>query len=186
MKTYILFLRAVNVGGNNMIKMKDLCDWMEELKFKNIKTYLQSGNVVFQSPPKNEYELSQLIANMILCKTNLNIACQIRNVEEIKHINALLDRHESQKSPDSNLFVTLFSELASPENIQKLKEAKTDNDVVYVYGREAIVECFQPYHKTKLTNNLFEKMLKVKATSRNDKTMRALMKEAESVNSITN
>ena len=169
-----------------MIKMKDLIVWMEELKFKNIKTYLQSGNVVFQSFTKAEHELTQLIAEMILRKTNLNIACQIRDVEEIMQINALLDRHESQKSPDSNLFVTLLSEQPSAENIQKLKEAKTDNDVVYVYGREAIVECFQPYHKTKLTNNLFEKMLKVNATSRNDKTMRALMKEAESVNSIIN
>lgn len=49
MKTYIALFRGINVGGNNIIKMKDLVELLEGLGAKQVKTYIQSGNVVLQS-----------------------------------------------------------------------------------------------------------------------------------------
>ena len=176
MNTYFLFLRGVNVGGKNMIKMTELAHWIEALGFNHVKTYLQSGNVIFQSKLHHEEKLAQQLEEMLWQKAALNIPCQMRNVEDLKRINTLLDHYEATKLPTANLFVTLLSEPPSEENILKVKAIKTDDDVFYVHGREVIVVCQQPYHKTKLSNNVFERVLKVKATSRNDNTMRALLK----------
>lgn len=176
MNTYFLFLRGVNIGGKNMIKMTELAHWMEALDFNHVKTYLQSGNVIFQSKLHDEETLAQQLEDMLMQKAALNIPCQIRNVDDLKRINTLLDHYEAKKLPTANLFVTLLSEHPSEENILKLKAMKTDDDLFYVHGKEAIVVCQQPYHKTKLSNNVLERVLKVKATSRNDNTMRALLK----------
>ena len=49
MHTYIVFLRAVNVSGKNIIKMKDLKNHLDNANFQQVKTYIQSGNIILQS-----------------------------------------------------------------------------------------------------------------------------------------
>jgi len=51
---YFAFLRAINVGGKNLIKMEDLKKIFESLGFKNVRTYIQSGNVIFESSEKKQ------------------------------------------------------------------------------------------------------------------------------------
>lgn len=53
MLTYVAFLRGINVSGHKKLNMKDLVQLFENLSFKNIKTYIQSGNVIFQSNSNN-------------------------------------------------------------------------------------------------------------------------------------
>src|ERR671916_1642099 len=61
MKTYIAFFRGINVGGNNVLPMKELVALLENLGSQNVKTYIQSGNAVFQ----NEEEDASLLSNRI-------------------------------------------------------------------------------------------------------------------------
>ncbi|EKO13373.1 PF08002 domain protein [Leptospira kirschneri str. H2] len=61
MKTYIALLRGINVSGQKKILMKDLSSIFESLGFMNVKTYIQSGNVLFQDKSKNVKELIALI-----------------------------------------------------------------------------------------------------------------------------
>jgi uncharacterized protein (DUF1697 family) len=63
MKTWIALLRGINVGGNNILPMKELVTLMEENGFINVKTYIQSGNVVFQHAHSPKDEISTLIEN---------------------------------------------------------------------------------------------------------------------------
>ena len=62
MQTYISMLRGINVSGQKMIKMDALRQMYELLNFSNVKTYIQSGNVVFQSPDTNCLDIEQTIA----------------------------------------------------------------------------------------------------------------------------
>ncbi len=61
MITYIAFLRGINVSGHKIIKMADLAEMFIGLKFKNVKTYIASGNVLFDS---NEKDVSKLEAKL--------------------------------------------------------------------------------------------------------------------------
>ena len=55
MKTYIILFRGINVGGKNLVPMKELVKALEENKYHQVRTYIQSGNVLLQSPAKPEY-----------------------------------------------------------------------------------------------------------------------------------
>ncbi len=65
METYISILRGINVGGHKLIKMQALTKLYEDLGFKQVKTYIQSGNVVFQTHQTNPTLLEELISQKI-------------------------------------------------------------------------------------------------------------------------
>lgn len=81
---YVAFLRGINVGGNSMVKMLDLKTLFEKLKFGNVKTVLNSGNVVFTVSKK---ELSKSLENKIekelRVKYKKDIAVMVKSGEEI-------------------------------------------------------------------------------------------------------
>jgi uncharacterized protein (DUF1697 family) len=58
---YVALLRGINVGGRNLVSMADLRTRLEQLQFKNVSTYIQSGNVLFESRYKNPLQLSRVI-----------------------------------------------------------------------------------------------------------------------------
>ncbi len=86
MTTYIALLRGINVGGKNILPMKELCALLEKLDLKNIRTYIQSGNCIFDIAEANTTALAELIADnieqnfgfrpkvLILLKSNLEAA----------------------------------------------------------------------------------------------------------------
>ncbi len=83
-KTYIALLRGINVGGNNIIKMVDLKLAFEEMGFSNVKTYIQSGNVIFSSDRKNKVELTDEIEKKLLEKFSYNSIIVLRTKEELE------------------------------------------------------------------------------------------------------
>ena len=83
-KTYIALLRGINVGGNNIIKMVDLKLAFEEMGFLNVKTYIQSGNVIFSSDRKNKVELTDEIEKKLLEKFSYNSIIVLRTKEELE------------------------------------------------------------------------------------------------------
>jgi uncharacterized protein (DUF1697 family) len=179
MPTYFLFLRAINVGGHNTIRMNDLTLWMQQLRFTVVKTYLNSGNVIFQTNQNDTAELEKQIRQKILHETSLDIPCFIRSFDDLTRISANLSTHQAQKPENSNIFLTLLSGLPSPEAIQKLQFLTTAPDTFTPYGTEIILQCHQPYHLTKLSNALLEKKLKLQATTRNLNTILTLLSLSE-------
>ncbi len=65
MRTYIALLRGINVGGKNKLPMRELVNSLERMGLQNVKTYIQSGNVIFQSSPYQEAEISGQISREI-------------------------------------------------------------------------------------------------------------------------
>ena len=61
MPRWIALFRGINVGGNNLLPMKELVRQLESLKLKNVRTYIQSGNVVFDTDEKNAKSLAKKI-----------------------------------------------------------------------------------------------------------------------------
>ncbi|EMK17646.1 DUF1697 domain-containing protein, partial [Leptospira kirschneri] len=86
MKTYIALLRGINVSGQKKILMKDLSSIFESLGFMNVKTYIQSGNVLFQDKSKNVKELIALepVSKLPIKKVKSNDrACEIKRCKII-------------------------------------------------------------------------------------------------------
>jgi uncharacterized protein (DUF1697 family) len=80
--THVAFLRGINVGGNTMISMKDLAAICTHIGLENVRTYLNSGNVLFQSPLP-EAELQRVLETAISGKTGKEIGVIVRSPEDL-------------------------------------------------------------------------------------------------------
>ncbi len=83
---YISLLRGINVSGKKKIRMQELQELYESLKLKNVRTYVQSGNVVFNSDEKDLLELTKLIENKIEKTFGFPVIIFIRDVKDFKRI----------------------------------------------------------------------------------------------------
>ena len=83
---YVVFLRGVNVGGKNIIKMDELKKIFEELKFTEVKTYIQSGNIIFNDYEKDKTKLVKNIDKKLYKKLNTKVNIAILTFPEFKEI----------------------------------------------------------------------------------------------------
>ena len=79
MKTYIALLRGINVGGHKKVSMAHLRDVLTKSGLENVKTYIQSGNVIFQSLKENKGELEVLIHNAIMAHFGFDVPILVRS-----------------------------------------------------------------------------------------------------------
>ena len=176
MPLYIAMLRAVNVGGNPL-KMEQLRDWCAELGWENVRTYVQSGNLVFQTRatiPKWQAALEQKLGAELKRPVPV-IGRTPAELERVLAGNPFL----SENGIDlSRLHVTFLATAPAPPAIEGLGSLKAGGDRFAVRGREVYLHCPSGYGETKLSNAVFEKALAVKATTRNSNTVNKLLEMA--------
>lgn len=171
METKIAILRGINVGGKRKILMADLKELMGNLGFQNIQTYIQSGNLIFNVNDKLENkEITQEIERAILKKFDFEVPVIVLSAEEIE--NAVANNPYYKAGADINkLHLTFLNEVPNKDKQEIAESFDYTPDQFEIIGRNAFIYCEDSYHKSKLTNDFFEKKLKVKATTRNWKTV---------------
>jgi uncharacterized protein (DUF1697 family) len=177
--TYISLLRGINVGGQKKIKICELQVLYESLGFNQVKTYIQSGNLVFNSDINNAEEIEKLIEEKIKEVFNLNVSVIVRTRNEFKQIiqrNPFLKEKASERD---KLHVTFLLNIPNDQSVRKLNLVKDKDEDYKVIGKEVYLYCPNGYGRTKLTNSIFEAKLNVKATTRNWMTVNKLSKIAE-------
>lgn len=180
MNFYVSFLRGVNVGGANPIRMPALKTVYESLGFSGVQTYLQSGNVVFSSPTNDAQTLAEQIEQAIRRAFGLPIPVFIRTAADLQR---LVDRNpftHGRSVDPARLHVTFLSRPPDPAERNKLAEYHDPVDEFALGEREVYLYCPNGYGRTKLSNTFFEKKLAVLATTRNWKTVNALLGIAKS------
>ena len=152
--------------------MAELRELLIELKFQNVKTYIQSGNIILDSADAKN-SICKKIKEGIALKFGYDVPVVGRTIEEWE--KTIKNYPFSLENEKIVAFVFLYKpvEVATVE-VNRIKEDQYQihNDVVYLH-------CLSTFADTKLTNNLFEKKLKVTATSRN---LRTTLKLLELVN----
>ena len=169
MKTFIAFLRAINVGGHRKIKMADLRAMFESMSFKNVKTYIQSGNVVFYATNDNAKELSEIIKKQIDDSFSHDVPVLIRTPKELKD---LLGSFPFEEKEGWKGYISFLSDKPDAESIQKLESLSSgiekfkvaDNNLYAFVDKETD-------QKPNFTNGFIEKQLELHATTRNLKTV---------------
>jgi uncharacterized protein (DUF1697 family) len=172
---YISMLRGINVGGQKKIKMNELALLYESRGFEKVQTYIQSGNVVFVSPERDSEKLSAKIEKEIKRRFGFDVAVLIRTAGEIQKII----KNNPFKGKDENyLHVTFLNGKPQEIPIEEIIKVKSGSEEFHIEGREIYLFCPNGYGNTKLSNNFFERKLKVAATTRNWRTVNTLFKIA--------
>lgn len=176
MHNYIALLRGINVSGQKVIQMEKLKKAFEKNGFDNVKTYIQSGNVLFESTLKSAAQVDNLVQELILKEFGFEVPVTVIEYEEVDAIiqnNPYLEKH----GLDSAFFhVTILSAPPKKELLKQIVETQYLPDQFAIHNNIVYLYCPTGYGRTKLSNNFFEKKLKVNATTRNWKTMLTLQK----------
>ena len=179
MKTYISILRGINVSGHKMIKMKALQELYENLGFRKVRIYIQSGNVVFENIPAETGKLEKMISDGILKVFGFEVPVIVMEKGELNEIVAhnafILERGEDI----SKIHVTILSREPEKHLVENIGSIEYLPDEFNIRGKAVYLFCPKGYGNTKLSNTFFEKKLKVQATTRNWKTMIELIKISE-------
>lgn len=177
MKIYISMLRGINVSGQKKIIMEGLKKLYESLGFKKVQTYIQSGNVIFQSTEADSSSVIQKIEKKITKVYGFEVSVLIRTPKELCQVIARIPftKQEAEKS-----YVTFLSDVPVEVPTDEINKAKNSSEKFKIIGKEIYFYCPTGYGKTKLSNNFFEKKLKLSATTRNWNTVNKLLEIAES------
>lgn len=174
METFIALLRGINVSGKNLIKMAELSQALSESGVSNVRTYIQSGNVIFESGTVNPEIIEKLIHDIILEQFDLEVPVQVIKRSELIHIRNQNPFLNDKGLAVDKLHLTLMNAIPDPLLVSKAGAGSFLPDESVVSGRTVYLYCPDGYGKTKLTNTFFEKKLKVSATTRNWATIAKL------------
>ncbi len=175
MQTYIAILRGINVSGSKPIKMDALRAMCETLKFKNPQTYIQSGNIVFQFKETKPEVLEQLITKKIKEVFTFDVPVIVKEANELKTVAKNNPFVNKRKEDITKLHVTFLSHAPEQANTDKIMEQNYGEDEFILSGKNIYLFCPVSYGNSKLSNNFFENKLKVRATTRNWKTINELV-----------
>jgi len=174
MNTYISMLRGINVSGQKKIRMADLKSLYESLGLANVQTYVQSGNVVFDSGEQNLEKLKESIESQIESAYGFSVPVLIRTGNDFRHlIGSRHFRKERSKNP-SKVMVTFMYDSPDQSKLGELSIPENETCEFVIADHEIFLFCPDGYGQSKLSNNFFEKKLDIVATTRNWKTVVAL------------
>lgn len=173
-KWHTALLRGINVGGNNIISMKELADTFEGLGFDNVKTYINSGNVVFTTSATNDAVLVKNIETSIEKNFGFKVRAVVKSRPELAAIVKKIPQHWVT---DKNMRTEVMFLWREVDKQSVLKQIVTNPDVDHlVYVKGALVWNFDrtDYKKSKIGKFIGTYVYK-NATGRNANTTRKLL-----------
>ena len=172
-------LRGINVSGKNLIKMPELADLFRKLGFSSVQTYIQSGNVIFRTDDDCSVQiLSAKIEQAILDRFRFNVAVVLRTPGELDSAIQHNPFQNADGSKKENIYITFLENPPLTDHLDKIEKLSFLPDRFVIRGTEIYIDCAGGYGTTKLSNSFFENKLKVRATTRNWKTVNTLLEMA--------
>ena len=175
MAKYIALLRGINISGKNIIKMDALKQLFQKLKFENVQTYIQSGNVIFESNEVDLTWMNKSIENGIKSEFNLEVPVLLLDASYLADVAASNPFIHEQNSGIEELHLTFLKAEVTQAQLEKAKANYIGEDDALLGHMALYVRCKNGYGQTKLHNNFFESKLKVSCTTRNWKTVLKLI-----------
>lgn len=179
MPTYVALLRGINVSGQKPVLMAQLRTAMVTLGFTNVRTYLQSGNIVLDTAKTSPNLVAGAVKESIKKNWGYDvpvIALEAREIKAVAKSNPFVKRNEEL----AKLYVTFLAGRPSTSRIRDLAARIPQPEELLIKGTTAYFFLPNGYGKTKFNNNFIEAKLKVQATTRNWKTVLALAEMASS------
>ena len=180
MTTYIALLRGINIGAKKRIRMADLKALVEGLGFTNVQTYVNSGNVVFDSATRqDDTHLADQIAAALNTRHKLDVPVVVRSAAEMARIvanNPFPNEAEDHKT----VHVAFLGEVPASSLVDALADVDKGDDDYRVVGKDIYL-----HYPNKMSGAVFmpmgfDKALKVISTSRNWRTVVTLAEMASS------
>jgi uncharacterized protein (DUF1697 family) len=176
--TWVALLRGINVGGKNLLPMTDLAGLFEEAGCAGVRTYIQSGNVLFTASRARAEKLPGLIASGIADRFGYQVPVLLRTAADLGETirqNPFLEAGASENW----LHVLFLADQPDAGRVAALDPLRSPPDAYAVRGREIYLRLPNGGAKTKLTNAYFDSRLATISTVRNWRTVLKLFELAQ-------
>ena len=177
-ETYIALLRGINVGGK-VLKMADLGQAVAGLGFEDVRTYLQSGNMVFKAARASNADLAGRIASAIQSHKAMDVKIMVRSVHEWDRVISCNPYPQAEEKPKT-VHAFILDDQAGKDRIAILRAKEAGSEEWMIAGDALYLHTPDGFGKSVL-GNLVERTLKVPMTARNWNTIKALKELAESL-----
>lgn len=170
----LALLRGINVGGRNVVNMAALREALETGGFGRPETYIQSGNVIFDTPDRDEAATASRISETIRDSFGLEVPVVLRALDELR--SAVTRNPFGGEMPDHGKpHVVFLSAEPARHGAERLDPGRSPGDQFVLSGREIFVRYAAGAGTSKLTTDYFERTLGVTATARNVPTVERLI-----------
>jgi uncharacterized protein (DUF1697 family) len=171
---HVALLRGINVGGKHKLPMKDLTALFQEAGCEEVRTYIQSGNVLFRAGARTVGELPQRIATAIHERFGFPVPVVIRSAGELVAV-ARANPYAVEGADPLSLHVGFLADRPGRAAIASLDPRRSPPDTFTVHDREIYLHCPKGIGKSKLTVDYFERVLGTATTVRNWRTVSKLV-----------
>ncbi|HTB22908.1 MAG TPA: DUF1697 domain-containing protein [bacterium] len=171
--SYLALLRGINVGGKHSLPMQDLAAMLESLGCAQVRTYIQSGNAVFEASEPAAAKLPAALQAAILKKAGFEAPVVLRSCAQMAAVlkaNPFL----AKGADPGHLHVGFMADKPSAAALKALDPGRSPGDAFAVSGWEIYLHFPKGSARTKLTNAYFDSALKTVCTMRNWRTVQAL------------
>ena len=175
---YVALLRGVNVGGKNRLPMVELAAMFKAAGCLDVRTYIQSGNVVFKASMKVAERIPELIATGISKQFGFGSPVVLRSAEELAAVIGN-NPYVAAGADAEALHVMFLADTPAQGNIATLDEKRSLPDEFTVRNKEVYLRCPNGLGRTKLTNDYFDRRLSTVSTVRNWRTVLKLLEMVE-------
>lgn len=174
MNTFIALLRGINVSGQKKILMADLRELLTAMGFGEVRSYIQSGNLVFTSDG-TQRQIEAKIKEGIHEHYGWEVPVLVRTSDEIAQAlhNCPFAEEKMKKS-----YFTLFQERPEDDLMSTFREMSFPREEFVIDPNCLYYYCEAGYGKAKMTNKLIEQKLKTRVTTRNYNTLTKLVELA--------
>jgi uncharacterized protein (DUF1697 family) len=177
---FVALLRAINLGSHNPVSMPALRAFFADLSFSDVRTLLQTGNVIFRGKAQSASDLEQLLERGAKARLGLDTDFFVRSPQDWK---TLIGRNpfveEAARNP-SRLVVLFLKNAPAPKSVEALRAAIKGSEIVAVAGKQAYIFYPEGIGRSPLTTALIETKLATRGTGRNWNTVLKLAAFAES------
>jgi uncharacterized protein (DUF1697 family) len=174
MTTYLALLRGVNVGGKNKLPMQDLITLFGEAGCHEVRTYIQSGNVIFRADPAIAASLPGIVTARIAERFGLRVPVLLRTAAEMAEVV----RHNpflAAETAEETLHVLFLATQPNARSVDELDPDRSPPDAFSVRGREIYLRLPNGVARTKLSTDYFDAKLATTSTGRNWRTVTTLL-----------
>jgi uncharacterized protein (DUF1697 family) len=172
--TYVALLRGINVGGNAIVRMADLKSCFEGLRFKNVRTFINSGNVMFQSPARTASALEKLIEAGIKKRCKMEIRVTVRSYKDLAAVcKKIPEKWVTDKATRTDVMF-LWPDVDYPKIVSEIPSNPDVDRLVYVKGAVVWNVDRADYPKSKVPKMVGSTFYK-NMTARNSNTTRKLL-----------
>jgi len=174
MTIQIALLRAVNVAGHAAVAMSDLRELLTTLGFKEVRSLLQSGNLVFRSDKQSGAALERLLETEAGKRLDLHTDFFVRTAKDWDTIVAKNPFRDEARRDPGHLVVMALKDAPDAEAVEALRAAIMGRETIHAEGRQAYIVYPDGIGRSRLTNRVIEAKLGTRGTGRNWNTVRKL------------